>query len=202
MANYDYENFNKDLIVGIDLDGVIRNFNHQHNLIYERERISIEKYKHLKEIPANFEPPKYSFKDNEEYSKELLEYVWENFQTEMFKFAPIYEGAEFFVKYVFNLFPSAVFITHQYTVEAKKATQDWLRKHGFIESTIFEEGDKKWRHIDILVDDKISNLEKCIENGKKAFCIGRPWNTSWDSKTRGDFSSCLYHLKEIALENN
>ena len=70
-------------------------------------------------------------------------------------------------------------------VNLKSYTREWLLKNGFpdrpIYQTIYQYGNKadiiKGR-CDVLIDDSVSNVYKCIKSGVPALLIDRPHNQS------------------------
>ena len=70
-------------------------------------------------------------------------------------------------------------------VNLKSYTREWLLKNGFpdrpIYQTIYQYGNKadiiKGR-CDVLIDDSVSNIYKCIKSGVPALLIDRPHNQS------------------------
>ena len=70
-------------------------------------------------------------------------------------------------------------------INLKSYTREWLLKNGFpdrpIYQTIYQSGNKadiiKGR-CDVLIDDSVSNVYKCIKSGVPALLIDRPHNQS------------------------
>jgi len=183
----------EEALIGFDIDGVFRNFTKAHNIAYN-SNISRDI-----RIDENFEPPIYHFSDNEIYDKVVLEKVWKDEQTYMFEHADIYDGAKDLFDFLQMIdCKHSFFITHQFTDEAKVATLKWLVKHGLTHSCIFCDGDDKYKYCDVLLDDKIENLEAMDARGKYAFCLARPWNTEYKGR-RGDHSDFRKFLLEIGV---
>ncbi|MGM9531917.1 hypothetical protein [Intestinibacter sp.] len=70
-------------------------------------------------------------------------------------------------------------------VNLKSYTREWLLKNRFpdrpIYQTIYQYGNKAdiiKGHCDVLIDDSISNVYKCIKSGVPALLIDRPHNQS------------------------
>ena len=70
-------------------------------------------------------------------------------------------------------------------VNLKSYTREWLLKNGFpdrpIYQTIYQYGNKAdiiKGHCDVLIDDSVSNVYKCIKSGVPALLIDRPHNQS------------------------
>jgi hypothetical protein len=90
-----------------------------------------------------------------------------------------------------------LFITHQYTEDAKIATALWAKKYKlyYYGDVLFESGDEKWRHCNILIDDKIENLTQLQLNVPDSLpiCCARAWNAG--SIFRGNYTEILTHLQ-------
>ena len=70
-------------------------------------------------------------------------------------------------------------------INLKSYTKEWLLKNGFpdrpIYQTIYQYGNKAdiiKGHCDVLIDDSVSNVYKCIKSGVPALLIDRPHNRS------------------------
>ena len=68
-------------------------------------------------------------------------------------------------------------------INLKSYTREWLLKNGFpdrpIYQTIYQYGNKAdiiKGHCDVLIDDSVSNVYKCIKSGVPALLLDRPHN--------------------------
>ena len=75
-----------------------------------------------------------------------------------------------------------VIVTNQYD-GTEHYTLEWLGKHGIQPKNVIFEFDKTKAGCDVLVDDKIENLQSQIASGKMAIKIARPWNRRWEETT-------------------
>lgn len=71
-----------------------------------------------------------------------------------------------------------VFATHQYPGN-EGYTLTWLQKHGFEYDGIFFGAEKSILGVDVLIDDRIENLESAQRRGILPICFDRPWNREW-----------------------
>lgn len=189
-------------VVGFDVDGVLRNFNSMLTQMHNAE-LGIE---HVdKWVHPDFECAEYSLFDNEKscYDLPALNKVWQQYPFQIMRYAKPYEGYKEFIDSIYDsvdyISDRVKFITHQYTEEAKQATELWCVEHNLVDiehigtDLIFEHGDHKYNHCDVLIDDKLENLYQCIDHGHElAFCMARAWNTKINPKykskiIRGDY---------------
>jgi len=197
--------FLKEALIGLDIDGVFRNFTKAYNEAYNIEAASghtiVFPYTRAKVplVDINFEPPIYHFSDNDIYDKKILDCAWLLHQSTMFEHAELYNGAKNMFEFINEVgCEHSFFITHQFTKEAEIATLKWLLKHDLAHSCIFCPGDDKWKYCDVLLDDKIENLEAMDRLGKISFCLARPWNTDYKGK-RGTYNDFKEFLLEIGV---
>jgi len=188
--------------VGIDVDGVIRNFHRQLLLV---ARITNPKLK----VTENFSD--YWLKDAIDLSREELRQICHfSHPSQVFVDAPSYEDNVLFLIELMTRVPDYEFvaITASGGYDNEHLTYKWLGKHELnFRRVIFTNGDRKAKeNIDILVDDSVANYKAwCTERGtKKGFLLmDRPWNRDCDAdriKNLGDLLKGEYVLPGNSLD--
>lgn len=182
------------VIIGIDVDGVIRNFTNSFNIYYNKYAEKASKPL----IDVNYEPEQFDmYKDKYDFA--LYKKVW-NFSTkDMLMNAKPYEGALQFVDNLYMLFNSEVrFITNQKTKTAEYSTIIWLHENKFLPfgGVVIAKGDDKHKYCNILIDDKISNLVSAEKNDTIPVCVARNWNKTIQHGFRGNYEQILKYIKE------
>lgn len=173
------------IVIGVDVDGVLRDFrgsvDRQYELIHPGSQI-------------NREHRAYSL--GERYPEETPNYignfVFHEFAREIFLSADIIPGAqEFFDRLRRNKRFHVGIITSQSKITGP-LTLEWLGRHGFnpaflhIVPFVASKAEVECR-VDILIDDKIENLEQFRESGRRAICFAQEWNEGWDGERYDDF---------------
>lgn len=195
-------------ILACDLDGVLRNFNSMINQIYNAE-LGIKNIENW--INPDHRAKVYQLSENSEYNKEIIERVWKDHCFITLLHAKPYENFENFLKNIIGILSwlpdwenGIKFITHQHCTEAEEATQLWFDKYELFRfgELVFEHGDHKHNHCDALIDDKLENLYKGIDNKKDfvAIACAREWNEEIlpkykDKIHRGDYDIICTNLR-------
>lgn len=75
----------------------------------------------------------------------------------------------------------------------------WLRRTGgFAKKDIVIAGDKDLVGGDVLLDDRIRNLEEAAAKGREAVCYDRPWNQEWRGSRVGGWAEFVEHVDALA----
>ena len=180
-----------EVIIGVDVDGVLRNFVKSFNSYYNLEA--------KRKIPVDYQPKFYDepFAGSDVYDREISEKVWRKYQYEIFRNAEMYGGALEFVRRL-SLAGEVVFITCQRSKAGRVATKEWLEEKGFLKfgGVVFACVDR-WRLCDVLVDDYIVNLEEAKNGGVKVFCVKRRWNEGFPERL--DYNEIVEKICSLGL---
>lgn len=163
------------MLVGLDIDGVIRDFASQVEKVYKIHYPDHE----VKEVKSwglhNYYP----------IGKEIYNFVFHEHGDEVFREAPVYKGAIEFAKKLSEEH-EIVCVTSQPNFKIINNSMYWLEKNGFtdyITHYVFKgDGDtfsKGHVRIDALIDDYIVNLQAAEDHG--VFGIGK-WQTWNDGR--------------------
>jgi hypothetical protein len=183
-----------EVILGCDKDGIINNFTKEYIRLYNS--LLKNKRTHFKPVDENWEPEIYSFGENKLIDKEVHKVIRDSKFGEIMGRSEMYEGGKQFILDLGKLFPNFTIVTHQYSGPPMLSTFEWLVKNDLPVSCVFADGLEKWRYCDILIDDKIENLEKMDDMGKVAICLARAWNKTYDGLRFENYDSILNYLKE------
>lgn len=192
------------MTIGLDIDGVIRNFTGSFNVVYNDMLDNIkENFYHLytekqKKIPLDYEPVVYNMEDDI-YDKSAVDKIFNGIEIySVLSNAKIYPKSVEFIKELKEIADNIFFITHQPNQYCVEATLDWLKKNSGIlglASCIFCEGDDKWKYCDILIDDRPKSIQSANRNGKIGICMERPWNQSFETQYKGDRKKIVEIIK-------
>ena len=169
--------FKKEIIIGIDVDGVLRDFIGQVRYVYKKTY------------------PRHKIKDQLGWDltsvfpikEKINDFIYKEHVIDIFGYAPMYSGAREFLKKLRNDFKCQLkFVTTQPNVMSKIYTNRWLLWEGCAsepKEIIFSDrkGNEK---IDILIDDGVHNLLDADRKGKFCICFNQPWNIQ-DVKWKG-----------------
>lgn len=187
-------------IIGIDIDGIVRNFNGHFIKKYNETLFHFfkndEKYK---QIPYNYEPSTWYFEDDEKFNPIITKYIWNNMSEKILMEAEMYPNIYIKIEEIFALFPTVFFITHQHTEFGIEVTKQWVNKlFGPEKNILFVKGVEKYKYVDILIDDCTANLEEARKNNKLGIAVARNWNQDWTGYRIDKLSA--YRLGEIIDE--
>ena len=162
--------FHKKIIIGVDVDGVLRDFINQLKKVYH----DVYPTYHI-----NKEQNIWSLTDLTHLKEKINYFISEEYPNAIFELANMYSGANTFInKLRKNSNYEIRFVTTQPNTLSKIYTEKWLFSNGFTLDTeeIIYSDKKGSENIDILIDDGIHNLIHAEKNGKLAICFNRPWN--------------------------
>jgi hypothetical protein len=190
---------NNQIILGFDVDGILRNwmksFNYYYNFYRKKKGLSI--------IDLNYEPENFVLQECEEYDKDIIETV-KHFNTfDICYRAEKYKDSDEFIKTIFNLDTNIPFqiryITSQKTPEAKKGTCLWLLENDFLTygSVIMVGWEEKWKYCDILIDDKIETVDLCMKNDVLGILLERTWNKNYSGYIYENYNQIITFLENV-----
>ena len=155
--------------IGIDIDGVIRDFVNKTEEVYFRE------YPSHKLIRRDVFDISLWFP----IGKEIYKFAFETYSKEIFTQAQLYENAfDFMVKLHKDNF--VILVTNQLTRNLEELTKEWLEIKKISYDELIFTKDKSEFIGDYLLDDCTANLEKIRqEKNSIPVCFDRPWNQDW-----------------------
>lgn len=183
---------NDKIVIGVDVDGVLRDFrssvDRQYARIHPKDRI-------------NHEHREYSLAERypDSPANHIGNFVFREFAPEIFLGADIIPGAkEFFTKLTRNKRFCVGIVTSQNSITGP-LTLMWLGKNGFNPAFVYIVPFRASKahvddRVDILIDDKIENLEEFSATGRRAICFTQEWNEGWQGERYGDFNELLQSL--------
>ena len=183
---------NDKIVVGVDVDGVLRDF-----------RSSVDRqYLHMHPgAQINREHRGYSLAERypDATASYIGDFVFRKFAPEIFLGADIIPGAkEFFTKLTRDKRFCVGIVTSQSSITGP-LTLIWLGKNGFNPAFIYIVPFRASKahfddRVDILIDDKIENLVDFEAAGRRAICFTQEWNEDWQGERYDDFNELLQSL--------
>lgn len=156
--------------IGIDVDGVIRNF--------MDKLIEV----HLRENPGH----KLIRKDIYDLSKwfpmgkNIYEFAFETHAEEIYLNSRLYPGAQGFLKEIVKK-NELTFVTKQPNKMLEELTLEWINKKELPYHSIIFTKDKSVFKGDYILDDYAGNLQRVLDIGNSIpVCFDRPWNQDWN----------------------
>lgn len=169
------------MIIGVDVDGVLRDFTTSLIRVY-RHRFpdhSIGDYNEWQwDTINNF--PQFEYGKSQPHRKRLMrEFVFNtHVQDIMVNAEPFPNAVEALNDLYHNTHHQVYIVTNQYK-GSEHHTLEWLGRNGVQAKKVIFEQHKLRANCDVLIDDKIENLEDYLKGGKGAIAIARPWNRHW-----------------------
>lgn len=162
------------MILGIDCDGVLRDFTGKTSEVYHREYPD-HRY------PANESDwTTFSMSPLFDLGQGIYDFAFRKFAKEIYTTAPAYDNASNFLKKLKELGHTVVIVTSQPNDICKDATLYWLEKNNMINDGIIFSDNKGEVNVDILLDDYDKNLNSIKSANKIPVCFDRPWNQDWE----------------------
>lgn len=162
--------------VGIDCDGVLRDFNEQVRKLAQ-ERLGLEyeptHWGHMFEIG-----------DGE---RSLGHYVFNEWAEEIFSNAPpLHAAFQYYMRFINDDNIRTYIVTTQ-NKDHEKFTRTWLERNGFNKhhETLFL-SDKTKAPCQVLIDDKYENVKSYIDKARMGILITQPWNKEHSVQKRAD----------------
>jgi 5'(3')-deoxyribonucleotidase len=152
----------------IDIDGVCRDIIPKMAEIYQREtgkeaKLPITTWGMKRNFPKIDDVATFFFKQRDN-------------AREIFEENPVIEGAEVVLKRLAESF-DIILVSHQYRGN-ERFTRNWLLRNGLYFPVIYT--DRKFLVPgDILIDDRIENLEEFEKTERRAICFANPWNEEY-----------------------
>ena len=163
------------MIVGVDLDGVVRDFlgalKKKYKKVYPDHKIKEVNFWGLHE----FFP----------IGRAIYDFIWEWYPEACLRDAEPLPGAKDFITALANHCYEICIVTAQPTWQAKKATFEWLVRNdilnmvhhvAIIEPNMGLEMGKSHIKVDILLEDAPHHLEAANMAGIITVCYDQPWN--------------------------
>jgi len=187
--------------LGVDLDGVIYNFEDEFRNYYAN----------LKNISPESLPQPTQWAFYEDYGMTAEEYYTiagkAAVNSQIFTNGSVYSDAVEGMQRLCDLGLEVVIITarelstnptHMETIRTN--TEKWLADNGIMYHELVIANDKTKSHLNVLVDDSIDNIEAQLISGGVAYLWDQPWNrsNSFYSRIRGweNFVLEMQHLQD------
>ena len=165
-------------IIGVDVDGVLRDFVGSLIRVYKRIYPDHE----VKEITD------FSLNPFFPIGKGINKFAFVDHAEEIYSKASAYPGA---IESMNTLVESnrergfrTAIVTSQPTRQMQRLTLHWLHDHGVDYDAIYFTHKKSEVNLFILVDDSVDNLEDAGKAGIIPVCIDRSWNRLYPAKFR------------------
>jgi 5'(3')-deoxyribonucleotidase len=162
----------------IDVDDVIRSWNHFLNYIWNREN------------PNNKKPIPKTWDIVAHYGSEIIEFYQVKHAEELYTNAPVMEGALEFLYELKNI-RDIYLLSTQPNKEIEEYTEYWLIKNSIPFTDYKFTHDKSEVKGNHLLDDWPRNLEKVLQaKSSIPVCFDQPWNQDWKGqrvKTHQEF---------------
>ena len=191
------------MVVGVDVDGVLRNFADSF------DRFCLDLYGKKRTTWENYDLDKRS-----ELTEEEWQYlVWDRFAFPILAGAEPYPGALRMLYCLKALGVEVAVVTYQPTPKAKAATWEWLRlkfRDGNVHARVLDLVDhvimlggefrrselaKSGISLDVHLDDEVNNVLSFAEKGKIGVLFTRPWNEN----VEGAFTRVESHMEFVRL---
>jgi hypothetical protein len=177
-------------IIGIDVDGVLADFNAVYKLLIEK--VSGLKLPDISDYYPNTWNYDVAAGASPAHVKEAWKFIKEHDQ--FWYNIPAYPDAKDFLDVIdfahMRCGESIYFITNRVGHYVKHQTEAWLRYHGFPNPTVLITADKAGAcnvlGITHYIDDKNENCYSVHEEARETQCymLARPWNTKQDGVPR------------------
>lgn len=170
--------------IAIDVDGVLRNIMkkviHRYNIKYTQSvhEHHIKNWHFAEHFPLH---------EGDIYHDAFYINAQDTFEE-----SPPYDGAIEFMKKL-AVKHDVWIVTNQYH-NNEIHTLKWLYNHKIPYHSIVFTSDKHIVNCDVLIDDSIGNLENFINSGKRAICMGRPWNINYAGNRATSFDELFNML--------
>lgn len=154
----------------LDVDSVLRNMVDKAIQVYNCFYDSNSNLIHSDIVDYDFRKQMPLIADLNQFFKAHAENVFYN--------ARPYDGAIDFVKNLKKDGHDIHIVTNQLP-GTEKYTLEWLMENQVPYKSLHFAKDKTILNGDMLIDDYVSNLEKCT-NGVTPICVNQPWNQQWE----------------------
>jgi len=158
------------MVIGIDCDGVIRDFDGKLEELHIREH----KDHHLKTNLSS-----YHLKDRYKGCPDIRKFAFDDFAKELFTKASLYPKAKQFMDTLKKDGHTIVIVSTQPNDVCKLSTLTWLSNNGISYDKAIFSDNKGQEDIEIMLDDYVKNLNDVKNAGKRAICFDQTWNQEW-----------------------
>jgi 5'(3')-deoxyribonucleotidase len=158
------------LVVGVDVDDVLR----------ETNKRSIELFRKYRDphFEKTFEEIKeWNIQPFFNHHEDIHHFLFRENGPELFSTAKPMEGAKEAIGKLKELGHTILIVSHQ-VPGMEKHTLKWLSEHKIPYDGCYFGFQKHLVRCDVLIDDKIENLESMPDETIK-ICFSRPWNKDW-----------------------
>ena len=171
--------------IGIDIDGVIRDFVTKLTEVYFRENPGHKQIRNDAYDLAYWFP----------IGKEIYKFGYETHAEEIYTEASSYPGAKEFLKKL-NKDYKLIFVTHQPNKSLESLTIKWINKNELPYQDIIFIKDKSIFKGGYLLDDCTQNLQRISEVGNsKPICFNQTWNQDWNGQRVNSYDKFLEIIK-------
>jgi 5'(3')-deoxyribonucleotidase len=177
------------LIIGIDCDGVLRNFSQSlvdvYAKYYPRDRV----------VPVEGQT-EYPLHNYFPIGKDIYKFAFDTHAKDIYLKAYPYKGAYNFMRTLHK--DNKVFIvTYQPNKAVEGFTKTWLEEQDIENDGILFIKRKQDTPIDVLLDDCVENLESLVGTRITPVCMDRPWNQEWKGKRVYKYDDFLRQIKAM-----
>lgn len=173
------------MIIGVDIDEVLRMFVYQLQLQYKRDYPD----HWMKEVTG------YALDPFFQIGKEIVPYFNERRAQEIYTQAPAFLNAREFVEALME--NHDVWLISRQIMGNERFTFDWLEKEVIEYHSIAFTKDKQLIKCDILIDDCTDNLLKAQRARIVPIAMARPWNRDWKGARANSFGDVLNAINRI-----
>ena len=172
------------LEVGIDVDGVLRDFASSLINVYKKHYTGHE-------VTPVSRWNKYRVEGYFPIGKDIYKFFQTSFPNEIYTHAQPYPGAKKFMDELKSKYDVYI-ITQQPTDHIAGLTDKWLRYHNLDTGKIIFTQDKSRYQFDLVLDDCTDNLEAItLKESALAVAMDRPWNQDWKNNRVHKFNDFL-----------
>ncbi|MBI2004015.1 hypothetical protein HYS72_00970 [Candidatus Pacearchaeota archaeon] len=167
--------------IGIDIDGVIRNWAGKLSEIYFRENPVHKQIRNDTYDVGCWFP----------IGKEIYKFGFEVHAEEIYTEAQVYPEAKEFLKKL-HKDDELVFVTHQPNKNLEYLTIKWINKNELPHDCILFTKDKSKFKGDYLLDDYTKNLQRIsMVRNSIPICFNQPWNQDWNGQRVNSYDKFL-----------
>lgn len=181
------------MIIKVDIDGVLRNILSPMCKLYNEQFKTKIKEENVNEYAVD----KFFTKIKKELGYSAVKFFFEDNSKEIFRNAPIYEGAKEALDILKSLGHKIVIVSWQRTLENKINTLEWLNEHNIQYDDICFTNNKHSIIGGIMIDDNPEFLCQCADLSE-TIMIDRPYNKNADNRHKRYSSVIEYVIKEFA----
>jgi 5'(3')-deoxyribonucleotidase len=176
-----------NLIIGLDVDGVLRDWTGSVSRVYKK----IYPHHEVKPITAwdiaQFFP----------IGEEIYKFAYVKQVKDICLNARPYKNAAKFAKILKDLGNTVIIISSQPNEKSKIYTRKWLKKNEIIYDKLFFSNNKHEINFDVHLDDSPKNIISMREAGKNVVCLARPWNRAVKKLKVKNYTQFIELLRKI-----